>query len=117
MFPIPGLTAGNGGTSVAAQFSFPYAIRARQLQAIVGTVGTNSTAGSNLCFVSGTTTTTAGSLLTGTATAGSVLSSTDMNAAIPANALCYIQNAGTDALAVNRLFLHYHMDPSGTWVG
>lgn len=114
---LPRTVAGNAGTNVAGMFSFPYAIRARQLQAIVGTVGTNTTAGANLVYISGTTTTTAGTLLTGTNTANTVVTSSDMNATIPAASLIYIQNAGTDALQVNNLLLSYHLDPAGTWTG
>ena len=117
MFQIGRTVAGAAGTNATLFFSFPFQFRARQLVAVVGTVGTNSTAGSNLVYVSGTTTTTAGSVLTGTSTAGSVVVGTDMNATIPANSLCYIQNAGTDALQVNSLALHWHIDPAGTWVG
>lgn len=114
---LPRVVAGSAGTNVAGMFSFPYAIRARQLQAVVGTVGTVTTAGANLVYVSGTTTTTAGSVIWGTATANSVASGADMNATIPANSLMYIQNAGTDTLSVANLLLHYHIDQAGTWVG
>lgn len=117
MLMLPRQVAGSAGTNATGWFSFPYAIRAHQLQAIVGTVGTVTTAGANLVYVSGTTTTTAGSVIYGTSTVNSVASSTDMNATIPANALCYIQNAGTDTLAVANLLLHYNIDPAGTWVG
>ncbi len=115
-FPIGRTTAGNAGTNVALQFSFPWAIRAKQLCAVVGTVGTDAASGYQLVYVDGTTTTTAGSLVLGTATANQRGTSSDLNATIPAGALCYIKNGGTDALAVASLGLVYHMDQSASWV-
>jgi hypothetical protein len=115
-FNVGRTTAGNAGTNVALQFSFPYAIRPRQLTALVGTVGTDTLSGYQLVSVSGTTTTTQGSLTTGTSTAASVGTSTLMAGTIPAGALCYIKNGGTDALAVASVGLVYTLDPGATWL-
>lgn len=117
MFNIGRTVAGSAGTTAGIFFSFPFAIRARQLQAVVGTAGTATGAAVSLVHVSGTTTTTDGTLTLSTNTANSVLTSTDFNATIPANSLCYLLNAA-DTVVVANVGLHYHIDPTtGTWTG
>jgi hypothetical protein len=107
-------TAGASGTSLP--FSFPVDIRARQLSVVVATAGTTAGAKVNLISLNGTTTTTVGSVATSTSTANTVLTSTDMNTIVTAGSLMYLTN-GTDATSVAYASLHFHVDPSGTWVG
>jgi hypothetical protein len=113
-YPIGRTTAGGAGTNAALFFSFPYAIRAQQLGAVVGTAGTATTATISLVHISGTTTTTDGAITLSTSSANSIVAGTAMNALIPAGSLCYLLN-GADTVAVAGVNLSYNIDPQATY--
>jgi hypothetical protein len=106
--------AGGAGTNALLFQSFPYAIRAQQLSAVVGTAGTATTATISLVHISGTTTTTDGAITLSTSSANTIVAGTALNALIPAGALCYLLN-GADTVAVANVMLTYNIDPQATY--
>ena len=106
-------TAGANGTSLITVY--PMDERIRRISAVVLTAG--ATAGTYLypMILTGTTTTTLGTMTMGTSTANTVVQLADVNTLLPTSSLLFVKN-GTDATGKSSVTVELHGDPTtGTW--
>jgi hypothetical protein len=108
-------TAGANGTSFL--LGYPTGMRIRRVSAAVKTAGTSATTGNVIMpmILTGTVTTTLGTMTIGTSTANTIVQLADVNATLPVGSLLFFKN-GTDASGVSNLVMETHLDPLlGTW--
>lgn len=106
-------TAGANGTSLVS--GYPMDERLRRFTATVLTAGT--TAGTYLypMIITGTTTTTLGTMTMGTSAANTVVQLADVNTLLPTGSVLFMKN-GTDATGKSIVVIELHGDPTtGTW--
>ena len=108
-------TAAANGTSLMG--AYPMDVRLRRITALVKTAGATAGAYIYPMILTGTVTTTLGTLTMGTSTANTVVQLADVNTLLPTGSLLFMKN-GTDTANVDIMTIELHGDPvTGTWTG